>query len=148
MGFEESLSDPGLFVRRDAEGVVYLLMHVDDLLVAAATLQRVAAVKAELRTAFNISDLGEAAYYLGMRITRDRVAGTISLSQARYAQEVLGLYGMSESAPADMPMAPGSSLLRHDQPMPAGKKLTPAEQEERKPLSKELAAVYRAVAGA
>jgi hypothetical protein len=89
MGFRESWADPGLFVRRDAEGYVFVLLHVDNFLVAAEHESQLAAVKAALAALFEIKDLGEAAFYLGMRVQRDRTAGTLALSQAAYTHRAL-----------------------------------------------------------
>ena len=49
-------------------------------------------------------DLGPCQYYLGMRVTRDRVNRTIRLGQRAYAEKILRDYGMADCKPAATPM--------------------------------------------
>ncbi len=63
-------------------------------------------------TQFQIKDLGELSWFLGIRITRDRAKGTISLSQDTYATRLLEKYGLQDAKVAKTPMASGSTLRR------------------------------------
>jgi hypothetical protein len=53
-----------------------------------------------------MTDFGEARFILGMDIVKNREAGTINLSQEQYTKEILEKYGMLDSAPSKVPMAP------------------------------------------
>ncbi|HEV7737270.1 MAG TPA: hypothetical protein VGO47_07875, partial [Chlamydiales bacterium] len=68
--------------------------------------------KAELGQIFEIKDLGEAKWILGMEIKRNRQERTITLNQKQYALEILEQHGMSECKPASTPMIPGAQLLK------------------------------------
>jgi hypothetical protein len=46
-----------------------------------------------LKKRFNITDMGDSKYMLGMRITRDEKAGTITLDQELYVTKALEKYG-------------------------------------------------------
>ena len=59
-GFVVSKSDAGLFMKRTATCVVYLITYVDDMLIACAELSEVVAVKQYLGEVFEVTDLGEA----------------------------------------------------------------------------------------
>ena len=67
----------------------YLLLYVDDMLIAARSKAQVQKVKAQLKREFDMKDLGEARKILGMEITRDRTADALWLSQENYVLKVL-----------------------------------------------------------
>ncbi|CAI7728476.1 unnamed protein product [Closterium sp. NIES-54] len=57
------------------------MVYVDDLVFATANMVALADVKLELQKRHTCTDLGEPRHYLGLQITRDRAARTITLSQ-------------------------------------------------------------------
>ena len=63
---------------------IMILTYVDDIPVAAPKLSDVLWFKKELSKVFKIKDLGEPDKILGMRITRDRVQGTLKLDQEHF----------------------------------------------------------------
>ena len=72
--------------------------------------------KAELGWRFKTEDLGEASLVLGIKIERNRNAGTISISQHAYLKHVLKHFGMTDSNPAPTPIALGAALTREQAP--------------------------------
>jgi hypothetical protein len=112
MGFIESDADPGLFILHYKDRSVYVLVYVDDLLVAGKNLSDVNRVKQMLMETFDARDLGDAKYFLGMEIERDRSAGTLKLSQKKYAEEVVARFGMTDAKPASVPLSPAVKLTR------------------------------------
>jgi len=50
----------------------YLLLYVDDMLIAARNKTHIQKLKAQLKREFNMKDLREVKKVLGMKITRDR----------------------------------------------------------------------------
>ena len=106
-------ADAALFVLRGAtpDDNVLIWCHVDDVLVIGRS-GRVAAVKQRISERFDVNDLGPAHYLLGMEITRDRKAGTIKLSQPKYAGEVLERFGMQDSKQRGGPADKNSKLIR------------------------------------
>ena len=107
MGYDVAESDPSLFIanRESAAGRVWILVHVDDMLIAALDHKAAGAVKSAIAAKFDIKDLGEARVYLGMEITRS--GGIITLSQRTFTQEVLERFGMADSDPNITPLSPG-----------------------------------------
>jgi hypothetical protein len=55
-----------------------VLVWVDDILVACLDREEIAAVKELLVAVFDVRNLGEATYSIGMGVTRDREAGTLT----------------------------------------------------------------------
>jgi hypothetical protein len=81
--FVASMADAALFTGIIAGERIYLVVWVDDILVAAREAERIAKVKAHLAEKFDVRDLGEATYFLGMELTRNRQARTLKLSQKK-----------------------------------------------------------------
>jgi hypothetical protein len=61
-------------------------------------------------------DLGEAQFILGLQLTRDRAARTLSLSQAEYVRRLVERYGMNNSKHLTTPLAAGALLTSKDCP--------------------------------
>ncbi|CAI7771350.1 unnamed protein product, partial [Closterium sp. NIES-54] len=88
LGFAPSTADPSLFLRTDATlPPFYVLVYVDDLVFATADTEALAHVKSKLQKRHTCTDLGEMTSYLGLRITRDRVQRTITLTQSHMVQQ-------------------------------------------------------------
>ncbi|KXZ50459.1 hypothetical protein GPECTOR_16g633 [Gonium pectorale] len=132
IGFVPSSADAALFVQSSPAGTVYALCHVDDLLVAAACEQQLAASKTAIGDCFTIRDLGPANVYLGMEIRQDASNGDITLSQQRYTAELLERYRLSDAK-------------ARSTPLPAGARLLPADDGE--PLLADGGSEYRAIIG-
>jgi hypothetical protein len=84
-----------------------IAMYVDDVPAACNDATWLASFKAQLGARFKIKDLGELFQLLGMHITRDRSARTISQDQSKYLRDILAKYGMTDSKPSSLPMEPG-----------------------------------------
>jgi len=71
--------------------------------------------KEELRSSYEIKDLGEAKYILGMKIERTD-DGSIKLLQCVYSEHVLERFGMAEAKSRSTPLPPGITLSIKDSP--------------------------------
>ncbi|KAH9800568.1 hypothetical protein KPL71_000711 [Citrus sinensis] len=78
-------------------GAVYLLLYVDDILIAGKDLSDIKELKNLLKGEFEMKDLGSAKRILGIDIVRDRTTGTLFLSQSRYISKVLERFQMMDS---------------------------------------------------
>lgn len=110
LGFTSAAADPSLYVRHDKDASTYLLIYVDDILIAAPDLGRINSVKTGLMSSFDAHDMGEATFYLGMSIERDRAARTIKLSQQRMTQDLVAKYAMGDCKPKSTPLTAGVVL--------------------------------------
>ncbi|KAG8477637.1 hypothetical protein CXB51_031043 [Gossypium anomalum] len=84
---------------------VYLLLYVDDMLIAAKDKGEIRKVKAQLSEEFEMKDLGPAKKILGMEILRDRKASKLYLSQKGYIEKVLCRFNMQSAKPVSTPLA-------------------------------------------
>jgi hypothetical protein len=79
--------------------------------------------KEELKGHFEITDLGPVKWILGIRVTRDRTARTISLDQESYIEKMATRFGLENAHPIRTPMVHGEVLEHSMSPS------TPAAKE-------------------
>jgi hypothetical protein len=70
-GFPALETNPALFVKKARRQATYVLVWVDDILIVGLDREEIAVVKDLLGAVFDVRDLGEATYFLGMKVTRD-----------------------------------------------------------------------------
>ncbi len=119
-GFNRSAQDSCLYTRQRNGNILYVTIFVDDLVIAGTTLQSINEFKRELRQGYNMKDLGEISYCLGMEVTRD-TDGHYSITQKKYIGDVLRRFGMLNCKPSPIPMETGLKL---------SKTMSPASPEE------------------
>lgn len=92
------------FTRSSVDSCVYLLLYVDDMLVASKSMQEIKILKKDLGTVFEMKDLGPAKKILGMEITRNRKELRLELSQCDYIEKILKLVQMEKAKPVKTPI--------------------------------------------
>ena len=110
LGFKACVSDPCLFHKRSRTGrLMMLFLFVDDFQVSFHREDRAEwnELKAMLVSRFNTKDMGPSTWILGMRITRDRAARTITLDQELYVTKALEKYGLTQCKIASTPEVVG-----------------------------------------
>jgi len=103
-GFTALEADHCVYSRQTGQAVVIIALYVDDLLIAASQLPVLKQFKADLAAQFEMQDLGEAAFILGIDVKRDRTAHTISIGQSAYISTLLQRHGMADCKPVLTPM--------------------------------------------
>ena len=81
--------DHCIYVKKSNEKFVILSLYVDDSLLAENNLEYVKTVKSWLSKSFDMKDMGEVDYILGVKIQRDRSKKILSLSQETYIMKIL-----------------------------------------------------------
>lgn len=120
-------SDSGTYVKGENEGVVYLVLYVDNLFLGKE-IQRIKEVKRELNKEFKTKDLGEARFLLGIEIKRQKNGDV----REKYANDALAGFGMGNSNPLTTPPGVGMKLDSSQQPS------TDVEKEEMKKYPYEV----------
>jgi hypothetical protein len=87
----------------------------DNILGASTTEAREAKAKEELKSSYEVKDLGTAKYILGMKIER-RDNGSVKLSQWAYSEWVLEHFSINEAKPRSTPLPAGIVLSSKDLP--------------------------------
>ena len=108
--FEMIDEDHCVYVKRSKEKFVILSLYVDDILLASNNKEYVQIIKEWLSSNFDMKDMGEAAYILGVKIERDRSKKMLALSQEHYIKKVLEKFHMQDCKPIDTPIAKGEGL--------------------------------------
>ena len=119
LGFRPSTADACLFVRAQPSRV-FILVYVDDMIIAAEDPAALASIKTDLQSRLLCKDLGELRHYLGMEISRDRAARTITLSQSFYINSVLTRFGMIAATPVSTPIELDHQLAPATSPIGPG----------------------------
>ncbi|CAI7868984.1 unnamed protein product [Closterium sp. NIES-53] len=110
LGFTPT-ADPSLFLRTDTSlPPFYVLVYVDNLVLATADTEALTLVKSELQKRHTCTDLGELCSHRGLQITRDRARRTITLTQSHMVHQVLQRFGFQFSSPQLTPLPTGHSL--------------------------------------
>jgi hypothetical protein len=103
--FKRSKYDSCVYIKFVNGSPIYLLLYVDDMLIAAKSKKEITTLKSQLSSEFEMKDLGAAKKILGMEITRDRKSSVLFLSQQNYIQKVLHHFNMHDAKSVSTPIA-------------------------------------------
>ena len=123
-GFEQNIDEPCVYKLINEQTVVFLVLYVDDILLIGNNVKVLTDVKNWLAEQFQMKDLGDASYVLGIQIIRDRKNRLLALSQASYIDKVLARFSMQNSKKGLLPSRHGISLSKQQCPK------TPQEEED------------------
>ena len=103
LGFMQNSSEPCVYVKKNSNKVAILTLYVDDILLAGNDIEMLSEIKQWLFKTFEMKDLGEASYILGIKIERDRVNKKLSLSQEKYIETLLEKFHMVDCLSGRIP---------------------------------------------
>lgn len=104
--FQQSYNDPCLYSKNIHNEFCYVIVYVDDLIVACATDKQMKEIEDVFRPHFEMQNLGQIKHYLGMEITKDK-DGNFELNQAMYIKKIASDFGLKDAKPAKTPMDSG-----------------------------------------
>ena len=104
ISFNRSSYDGCVYFKLTENSMIYLLLYVDDMLVACKEKKHLELVKEMLKDEFEIKDLGLAKRILGMKIERDRSKRVFRLSQKSYISKVLSRFEMNNVKTMSTPL--------------------------------------------
>lgn len=114
--FSQSREDQCLFTKKMKDDTLYLIVHVDDFLIAAEKEENVDKVAVYLKTNFELIDLGNISKYLGINI-RKNSEGYFCMNQSDYIKNILTRFGLQEAKPSNIPMDTGYQKHRKETPL-------------------------------
>ena len=115
-GFEKTPNDSCVYSLDMSGSVVFLALYVDDILLFGNNKKILSDIKGWLSEQFQMKDLGEAAYILGIKVTRDRKRKMLSLSQSSYIDTVIARFSMQTAKKGLLPFRHGAPFLRISAP--------------------------------
>ena len=108
--FKENSVDNCIYVKFRGSKFIILVLYVDDILLASSDKNLLLETKRYLSSNFDMKDLGEASYVLGIEIHRDRSKGALGLSQKSYIDRVLRKYNMHRCSASPAPIVKGDKF--------------------------------------
>ncbi|MFZ9959701.1 MAG: reverse transcriptase domain-containing protein [Candidatus Limnocylindrus sp.] len=116
LGYEPTRADPSVYVLRRGPHRALLGLFVDDIVFAASSMTVIVDFRTRLGKIVDLKDLGELRSCLGFQVTRDSDTGDITMTQAKYARQLLADAGMADCKPADVPFRPDVVFTEKDAP--------------------------------
>lgn len=116
LGFQASQADPCVYHLHDGKVRIFLSLYVDDLLLVSNSLDRLEQLKKDLSDQFEMKDLGEAKYVLGLEIERNRLLRTLTIGQQTYIKNILERFNMQDCKPVSTPFERGTLLQKSNCP--------------------------------
>ena len=80
-GFKENVVDQCIYMKVSGSSYIFLVLYVDDIMLTYNDFNLLNETKSFLFGHFDMKDLGEVSYVLGIQILHDRANGVLSLSQ-------------------------------------------------------------------
>ena len=112
-GYLQGQSDHTLFVKHSSKGkVAILIVYVDDIILTGDHVEELKSLKIVLVREFEIKDLGNLIYFLGMKVARSSFG--ISVTQKKYVLDLLKECGMLGCKLADTPMEVSSKYWKEE----------------------------------
>jgi len=112
LGFTPSKGDTSLFYYNKNGYVMFVLIYVDDIIVASSSEKATNALLHDLAKDFALKDLGKLHYFLGIEVQRS--GNGLVMSQKRYAADLLRRAGMTKCKAAETPLAVSEKLSATD----------------------------------
>lgn len=105
-GFSRSKLDHCVYLKHTVcKSPIYLLLYVDDMLLASKSMSEINKLKNQLSSEFDMKDMGNARRILGIDIIRNRDKGTLKLSQEKYSTKMLSRFNMLNCKGVSVPLA-------------------------------------------
>lgn len=102
LGFAPSTTDTSLFIFSHAGVTMYVLVYVDDIVIASSCPTAVRHLLDQLVQSFPVKDLGPLRYFLGIEVASNSRGS--SLTQKKYATDLLLRTHMENCKPVSTPM--------------------------------------------
>ena len=107
-GFSKCHSDNTIYTKKVGKSLIILVIYVDDLILTSSDPNLINHVKSNLKNKFEMIDFGHLHYFLGLQVLQSKEG--ISLSQSRYACDLLCHFHLEDCKPAPSPFQSGTKL--------------------------------------
>jgi hypothetical protein len=116
LGLIENILDNCIYIKIKGSSFIILVLYVDDILLASSDKSLLHETKGFLSLNFDMKDLRDASYVLGIEIHRDRSKGALGLSQKAYIEKVLKRYNMHQCSGTAAPVVKGDKFGQFQSP--------------------------------
>ena len=111
MGFVQTKGDPCLYIASEGEMFI-IAVYVDDIVLAGKSGKRMTEVKETLAKQFQMKDMGDLHYFLGVKIVQDKESGGVYVGQPAYSKNILEKFGMESAKSVNTPVEVSLKLLK------------------------------------
>jgi hypothetical protein len=108
LGFVPSKEDTSLFIFQQDGVQIFMLVYVDDIVIAGSTPPTVDRLVRSLSDTFSIKDLRPLEYFLGLEASN--ISGDMTLTQRKYVLDLLLHVNMENCNPTSNPLVPSEHL--------------------------------------
>nr|CAD1831090.1 unnamed protein product [Ananas comosus var. bracteatus] len=119
-GYTQCQSDHTLFIKHSSDmKLAIIIVYVDDIILTGDHEEELCKIKQCLAKEFEIKDIGNLKFFLGMEIARSKKG--IAVSQRKYVLDLLSETGMLGCKPIETPMDSTVKLDNNDGSAPVDK---------------------------
>lgn len=112
-GFRRGVADPCLY-RKVVNGEwTYILVYVDDVIIASKSKNNIDKAKSIFSKEFKTKDLGELKCYLGINVEKDE-SGYFHMNQENYINNLLKTFGLEDAKSSSIPMDTSYMKIKDD----------------------------------
>ena len=115
-GFIENKFDQCVYIKVSGSKFIFMVLYVDDIVLASSDVNLLNDTKRLLFANFDMKDLGEASFVLGIEIYHDRSQNLLGLSRRAYIDRVLKRFNMQMCKACDVPIMKGDKLSNEQCP--------------------------------
>src|SRR5277367_4613666 len=137
LGYITSRADPCVRFKKEDGNYTITDTYTDDIFGASNDNNEVKRRKEEIGRVWEIKDVGENEYFLGMRVQQDLRLGTIRLTQRPYWEHVINRFHLAHVIPRNTPLPAGITL-------DSNSNMSPKTDSEKKTMNDKP---YRSVLG-
>ena len=101
-----------MYIKGDQANFTVISLYVDDLLVTGSNVELIQQFKKDVMQVFEMIDLGEMSYFLGIEIKQKR--DEIFICQRKYAKEILKKFNMENCKSMSTPICQKEKLFKDD----------------------------------
>ncbi|RLN04065.1 putative gag-pol polyprotein [Panicum miliaceum] len=116
LGFVKNIVDNCIYIKIKGSSFIILVLYVDDILLASSDKNLLHETKGFLSSNFDMKDLDNASYVLGIEIHQNRSSGALGLSQKAYIEKVLKKYNMHQCSGTAAPVVKGDKFGQFQSP--------------------------------
>ncbi len=92
----------------------FIIVYVDDLILVCNNKDKLLQGKEELSRKFEMKDLGDLHFFLGMEVERDRAQRWFSINQIGYLEEIFKHFCMEDCKAIGMQLDPKLKLKKNE----------------------------------
>lgn len=106
LGFVRSKNDCCLYYLKTRGEILYLLLYVDDIILASSSMDLIKNIKTQLASNFEVKDKGKLKHFLGLEICHDRENKILKINQTKYTQGILKRFRCETCISSPLPIEP------------------------------------------